>query len=108
VFERTEYDKVIGTPIPHADFGDPQCCGCLCGVVQGDQAKIICNECEKVLRTVPASELQNTLDHMQLTLDAAAAMCPHCRAVNVFPGLTKVAASVCRDCGKGVWLDAQA
>ena len=100
-------ERIIGTAIPHSDFGDPECCGCLCGVVRGDQAEIVCNECEKVLRTVPASELQNTVDQMELALDAAAAMCPHCRAVNLFPGLTEVAAFVCRECGKGVLLEAR-
>src|ERR1035438_5793132 len=44
----------IATTLPHSDFGDPECCGCLNGVIRGDQADIVCNECGTVLRTVPA------------------------------------------------------
>ena len=38
--------------IPHSDFGDPNCCGCLFGIVRGDEADIRCNECEALLFTV--------------------------------------------------------
>jgi hypothetical protein len=27
--------KIIQTTIPHSDFGDPDCCGCLNGIVSG-------------------------------------------------------------------------
>jgi len=37
--------NVIGTTIPNADHGDPDCCGCLNGIVRGNQAEIVCNEC---------------------------------------------------------------
>jgi hypothetical protein len=95
-------ERVIETVLPHSAFGDPECCGCLCGIIENDQAEIFCNECEEVIRTVPASELRNTLDHMELALDVATAICPHCRAVHLFPGFTRVGAFVCRECGKSV------
>jgi hypothetical protein len=46
------------------------------GVVRGDQADIVCNECGLVVRTVPAADLQKTLDEMELTLDMCSEMCP--------------------------------
>ncbi len=52
---------VIGTGIPHADFGDPDCCGCLNGIIQDQSAYvayIACNECGAVVRTVMAADLQ--------------------------------------------------
>ena len=55
----------ISMTIPHSDFGDPECCGCLVGVVQGDVAVISCNTCRAVVRTVPTTELQHTLDEME-------------------------------------------
>jgi len=33
-----------GPFLPHSDFGDPDCCGFLYGVVRGDQADLTCNE----------------------------------------------------------------
>ena len=50
------FEGHIETTLPHSDFGDPECCGCLNGVIRGDQADIICNECGTVLRTVPAAK----------------------------------------------------
>ena len=50
------------TPIiPHADFGDRECCACLFGIVRGDQAEIRCNECAALIRTVPVSDLQQNV-----------------------------------------------
>jgi hypothetical protein len=38
-------EGIIGTTIPHSEFGDPNCCGCLNGFIIGDMAEIVCNEC---------------------------------------------------------------
>jgi hypothetical protein len=90
--------------IPHSDFGDPDCCGCLFGVAQGDLAEIVCNECRVVVRTVPASDLQRTLDEMELEGDVASAVCPHCGATHLAPGFSMLMAFVCDNCGKVVKL----
>jgi hypothetical protein len=103
--EPPDEERVIQTVLPHSAFGNPECCGCLVGSIENDQAEIFCNECEQVIRTVPGLELRNTLDQMELALDVAIAMCPHCRAVNLFPGFTRVGAFVCRECGKAVALE---
>jgi hypothetical protein len=93
---------VTGTFIPHSDFGDPNCCGCLVGIVTGYLGHIICNECGVIVRTVPVSDLQKTLDEMELALDVAGVICPHCQPVNLFPGFTQMAAFTCQSCGRGV------
>jgi hypothetical protein len=95
----SDEDKIIGTVIPHSDFGNPDCCGCLNGIVEGETAKIECNECGAVVRTVPASDLQRTLDEMELSLDVSVEKCPHCGSVNVMPGFSKVLAYTCDGCG---------
>lgn len=95
-------DIIIGTTIPHSDFGDPECCGCLCGVIDGDIARVVCNECRTIVKTVPAKDLQRTLDEMELKLDVTSAKCPHCGVVHLAPGLSKLIAFVCGNCGKSV------
>jgi hypothetical protein len=43
-------EAVVETTLPHSSFGGPDCCGCLNGIIRGDQADIVCNECEAVIR----------------------------------------------------------
>jgi hypothetical protein len=40
-------------------------------VIRGDLAEIVCNECQAVVRTVPAAERRRALDEMELTLVSA-------------------------------------
>ena len=91
----------IPTPIPHMDFGAPDCCGCLTGRIVGDRGEIFCNECAEVVRAVPAVDLQRTIDERELQLDLAIGLCSHCGAVNLLPGFSRVEAFVCQTCGKG-------
>ncbi len=88
--------------IPHSDFGDLDCCGCLFGVVQRDLAEIVCNECRLVVRLVPASDLQRTLDEMELAGDVASAVCPYFGVAHLAPGFSILMAFVCDNCGKVV------
>jgi hypothetical protein len=97
-------ERIVATTLPHSDFGGLDCCGCLNGFVHGDHADIVCNECCAVIRTVPAADLQGTLDEMELTLDVTSAKCPHCGAVNLFSGFSQVVAFTCRECGEAVKL----
>jgi hypothetical protein len=96
---------VIETAITHAHFGKPRCSGRLVGSVAGDQAGIVCTKCAATIRTLPAAFLQQTLTEMELSFDVCTEMCPHCRSVNVIPGLSKVLMFKCRECGKAVILD---
>ena len=90
----------IPITIPHADFGDRACCGCLSGQIQGEIAVISCDECGAVVRTVPSSDLQHTLDEIESTVDLAVERCQHCRAVNLIPGFERVVWFVGDRCGK--------
>ena len=102
-----EGSEVLETTLPHSAFGDPDCYGCLNGVSQGSQAVLVCNECNKIIRFVAAADLERTIQKMELSLDVATAQCPHCGAVHVAPGFSKLLAFVCDQCGQGVTLAAE-
>jgi len=91
--------------LPHADFGAPDCGGCLNGIIRGEQANIECNECGAVVRNVAAADLQRTLDEMELSLVMCTAMCPHCGKVNIFPGFSEMISYTCQECGRAVESD---
>jgi ribosomal protein S27E len=91
----------IQTVIPHSKFGTPECSGCLFARIGLESAVIACNECGKIVRRVAAGDLQRTLNELELQLEVATALCRHCRAVNLFPGFSRVEAFVCQTCGKG-------
>ncbi len=95
------------TTIPHQDFGDPECCGCLEGVTRADEpsmADVTCGECGAVIRSVPTAALEQTFSEMELTLEIATEMCPHCGSVNVMSGFSKVLVYTWRNCGRVVRL----
>ena len=92
------------TTLPHSDFGDPECCGCLYGVIRPDGAAILCNECAAVVRYVPKEALRQVLDEMEISLDVATEKCPHCGSINLLPGFSRMRAFTCRECGKSVCL----
>jgi len=57
----------------------------------------------RFVRTVPTNDLITILNEMELTsLDVATSKCPHCGAIHVAPGLTKLIAYVYGNCGKSV------
>lgn len=93
-----------GPIIPHSDLGDPGCCGCLFGIVRGDEADIRCNECEALVFTVPARDLERTLNEMEIRGEVATAICPYCGTVHLAPGFSRLIAFMCDDCGGGVRL----
>jgi ribosomal protein S27AE len=57
-----------------------------------------------LVRAVPAADLERTLDQMELTLDVSAEKCPHCGAVNLLPGFSRVIVFTCENCGTAVRL----
>jgi|SRR5216684_5209328 len=93
--------------IPHAQWGDRECCGCLVVVKRGELSELVCNECSAVVRTVPTSYLSSLVAEMELAGGLAQEVCPHCRSVNLFPGFSKMKAYMCKGCGKGVDLNPQ-
>ena len=93
------WEGVTATFIPHTN---PECCGFLQGVRRGDSADIECNDCGAMIGSVPANDLTRILAQLEASLDIATVMCPHCRAINLFPGFTEMLAFTCRECGERV------
>lgn len=91
--------------LPHADFGTPDCGGCLNGVIRGEQANIECNESGAVVRILAAADLQRTLEEMELSLVMSTAMSPHCGKVNTFPGFSEMISYACQEYGRAVESD---
>jgi hypothetical protein len=105
VYNRNMYSQpIMPTILPHSSFGDLECCGCLCGIVAGDRAAIVCNECNVVVRRVPTGALEKTFTEMELSVEVATEKCPYCGSVNILPGFSKVSAFTCRTCQKAVRL----
>ena len=50
--------------------------------------------------TMPLEEWQTAVDEMEVALPVAAAVCPHCGAMNLFPGFSQMLAFICRECGQ--------
>ena len=88
-----------GPIIPHADFGGRECCGCLFGLVRGDEAEIRCDECDALICT---PDLQRTLTEMELRGDVARRDLSYSGAVHLSPGCSRVIAFVCDGCGKAL------
>jgi Fe2+ or Zn2+ uptake regulation protein len=58
--------RVIETRVPHALFGDPECCGCLSGFgLYNNHGEIFCNECGKILAVVEKYALLETIERME-------------------------------------------
>ena len=82
--------------IPHSEI-EPDCCGCLCEVIEEDGPKFVCNECGAVVSTEDVGRLV-------LEMESTQATCPHCGRVNHIEGFAEVFAFNCRFCGQGVTL----
>ena len=94
------------TTMPHQSFGASNCCGCLNAVTRGDEADIVCGECDAIIRTVSAGDVDRVLTEMELSLDVSSEQCQkqHCQSVNILTGFSLVMAYTCRNCGEVVRL----
>jgi hypothetical protein len=91
--------------VPHDIVAeDDCCCGCLIAIRRGDKAEIHCNECDALIETARLDELQTTISRLALPMwqTVTSQRCPHCGAVNVFPGFSAMEAFICKQCGEGV------
>ena len=98
------YEGVTATWLPHQNFGDPDCSGFLFGITSDDMGYIGCNDCDGVVRVLPASKLQGALDEMELSMESCTEICPHCGKVNLFVGFSTMLIYTCRECGEPVKL----
>ena len=86
--------------VPHEELGE-DCCGFIIAMVRGSEADLVCNECGALIKIVPADQVQAAL--VAIAPEAiCSARCPHCGAVNTFPGFSSIEAFVCAQCGEGV------
>ena len=87
--------------VPHEVATGAQCDGCLVVRTRDNVAELVCNICGAVVDTVPSDRAGPRL--MELALgQLCTARCPHCGALNTFPGFRFIEAFVCSWCGEGV------
>ena len=87
--------------VPHEVATGADCDGCLIVQERGELADLVCNVCDAVVDTVPIERAGATL--MELACrEICSARCPHCGALNTFPGFTVIEAFICSECGEGV------
>jgi ribosomal protein S27E len=65
---------------------------------------IECNDCDAVIRTLPAADLRQALNEMEAGLEFATEKCRHCGNVNLIPGFSVMMVYTCRECGEVVQL----
>ncbi len=90
--------------IPHESLG-ADCCGCIFPLLRGDEADLMCNECEAVIRTVPAAEIDQALAELARPVapnGICSYTCPNCGTNRTFPGFSSMIAFVCSECGQSV------
>jgi hypothetical protein len=87
--------------IPHEDVEKVNCCGCLYVQFRGGEADISCNECGVVVRTVPVEQAGAVMVGLA-SHEICSVRCPHCQALNTFPGFSAIEAFICSECGEGV------
>jgi peptide subunit release factor 1 (eRF1) len=94
----------MDTIVPHESLG-ADCCGCIVAVSNGHEADLVCNECKALIRTVPASEVDQILAQLAASDEICSAKCPSCGVQNLFPGFSAMHAFTCRECGEGVAIE---
>ncbi|HEY6343214.1 MAG TPA: hypothetical protein VIY49_17090 [Bryobacteraceae bacterium] len=88
--------------IPHEKAG-ADCGGCLVPRVSGEEVRLVCNECGAVAATITPEQLEAgyVLEELRFN-EVTTAVCPHCGAVQVFPGFNVIDAFICSECGQGL------
>ncbi len=85
--------------VSHKSLG-AACFGCIVVVPRGSRADLVCNECAKVVRTVPLAEAELELMQMTVLRGLCSAVCEHCGIQRMFSGLTSSEAFICPGCGQ--------
>jgi hypothetical protein len=57
--------------VPHADYGDPECCGLILPKLNGGAASLMCSECGAVIKTVAAADVHLAMETCPLAKFAA-------------------------------------
>jgi hypothetical protein len=91
--------------VPHEWADGTDCCGCLVPTTRHNKVDLVCNECGQVVKTVEATDVERTLSEILMSQPICSERCPHCGALNTFPGFSAIEAFTCCECGEGVVLD---
>jgi hypothetical protein len=60
----------------------------------------VCNECGELITMVAISDVEKVLAQFLAQQDFCTARCPHCAALNIFPGFSSIETFVCSWCRK--------
>jgi hypothetical protein len=101
---KRDFYAEMDTIVPHESLG-ADCCGCIVSLERGDDADLVCNECNALIRTVPLTEVDQALAQLASSDEICSARCPCCGALNVFQGFSVMHAFACRECGEGVAIE---
>ena len=55
-----------------------------------------------MIQTVPIGDVEVVMLELAQTDTVCSVQCPHCGALNIFPGMSAIMAFICRECGEGV------
>ena len=88
--------------MPHSDYGDSECCGCLFPAEHDGKVDLTCNECGVVLCSIPVHEVEMRMLQMAIALGFCSEIRPYCKEVSTLLGYDCVLAYVCRHCERGV------
>jgi hypothetical protein len=93
-------------PPQHEVATGVDCEGYLIVQERGELADLACNVCDAVVDTVPIGKVPIGRAGARLmelaSSEICGAHCPHCGALNTFPGFSAIEAFICVECGEGV------
>ena len=89
--------------VPHEIATGADCDGRLPDSCRERRYGIKCNSCGLVVDTVPIDRAGPRLMELaSVEMEISSARCPHCGALNMFPGFRVIDAFICQECGEGV------
>jgi hypothetical protein len=94
------HDKFT-TIVPHESLG-ADCCGCIVAVNRGDEADLVCNECNALIRTVPAAQAELTLFAARIFRGDLQRKVSALHSAECIFRSSAMNAFTCRECGEGV------
>jgi len=82
-FERLATGMIV-TTIPHSEFDDPDCCGCLNVIGRTRMfVEFVCNECGAVVACAGEEDMEAAIHVLELNCPVTTSVCPRCDFTNV-------------------------
>jgi hypothetical protein len=98
---KPNFDAEMNTIVPHESLG-ADCCGCIVAVLRGDEADLVCNECNSLIRTMPTAEAEKTLCSSRFHMRSVARKVSALHSDERIPGFSAMNTFTCRECAEGV------